>query len=146
MDTKLKAVGKIQQIEEKQRDCVGRQLESMRQHHTHLKLQLSQLADLKKHSEQTALMAPSLNSAILMNLNRVNLMLQKMLVHHEYEQAVMQAQCFSVQKVLEQKHARVQKLEKVLERWRAKQKYEKARKEQKLFEDIINCRFNRKAL
>ncbi|ENM5840528.1 flagellar export protein FliJ [Vibrio mimicus] len=146
MDAKLKAVGRIQQIEEKQRDSVGRQLESMRQHHTHLKLQLSQLADLKKHSGQTALMAPSLNSAILMNLNRVNLMLQKMLVHHEYEQAVMQAQCFSVQKVLEQKHARVQKLEKVLERWRAKQKYEKARKEQKLFEDIINCRFNRKAL
>ncbi|NIY83674.1 flagellar export protein FliJ [Vibrio hepatarius] len=146
MDTKLKAVGRIQQIEEKQRDCVGRQLESMRQHHTHLKQQLSQLADLKKHSGQTALMAPSLNSAILMNLNSVNQMLQKMLVHHENEQAVMQAQCFSVQKVLEQKHARVQMLEKAFELVRAKQKHETARKEQKLFEDIINCRFNRKAL
>ncbi len=81
-----------------------------------------------------------------MNFNRVDQMLQRMLRHHEQEQAVMQAECASVQKTLEHKHARVQGLEKVLDRWRTKQNYEKAKKEQKLIEDIINSRVKRKTL
>ncbi|MGR5231335.1 flagellar export protein FliJ [Vibrio rotiferianus] len=146
MEAKLKAVGKLQLMEEKQRDRVGQQLDQMRQQHVHLQTQLQQLSTLKNHAGQSALMAPTLNSATLMNLNRVDQMLQKMLLHHEHEHAVMQAQCTSVQKQLEHKHARVQGLEKVLERWRAKQSYEKAKKEQKLIEDIINSRLKRKVL
>lgn len=144
MESKLKAVGKLQQMEEKQRDRVGQQLDTMRQRCTHLSLQLEQLSALKNHAGQSALSTPVLNSATLMNLNRVDQMLQRMLHHHEHEQAVMQAECDSVQKHLEHKHARVKGLEKVLERWRHKQNYEKAKQEQKLLEDIINCRLKRK--
>ncbi|AQW59883.1 flagellar export protein FliJ [Vibrio owensii] len=146
MESKLKAVGKLQLMEEKQRDKVGQQLDVMRQRHSHLTMQLAQLSALKNHAGQSALTTPVLNSAALMNLNRVDQMLQKMLRHHEHEQAVMQAECASVQKHLEYKHARVQGLERVLERWRTKQNYEKAKKEQKLIEDIINSRLKRKAL
>ncbi|EGR3371753.1 flagellar export protein FliJ [Vibrio parahaemolyticus] len=146
MKAKLKAVGKLQQMEEKQRDRVGQQLDAMRQRHNHLSTQLQQLSALKGHAGQSALSSPSLNSAALMNFNRVDQMLQRMLLHHEQEQAVMQAECASVQKTLEHKHARVQGLEKVLERWRTKQNYEKAKKEQKLIEDIINSRVKRKTL
>ncbi|EGR2302953.1 flagellar export protein FliJ [Vibrio parahaemolyticus] len=146
MKAKLKAVGKLQQMEEKQRDRVGQQLDAMRQRHNHLSTQLQQLSALKGHAGQSALSSPSLNSAALMNFNRVDQMLQRMLRHHEQEQAVMQAECSSVQKTLEHKHARVQGLEKVLERWRTKQNYEKAKKEQKLIEDIINSRVKRKTL
>ncbi|TOF77643.1 flagellar export protein FliJ [Vibrio parahaemolyticus] len=146
MKAKLKAVGKLQQMEEKQRDRVGQQLDAMRQRHNHLSTQLQQLSALKGHAGQSALSSPSLNSAALMNFNRVDQLLQRMLRHHEQEQAVMQAECASVQKTLEHKHARVQGLEKVLERWRTKQNYEKAQKEQKLIEDIINSRVKRKTL
>lgn len=146
MDGKLKAVGKLQQLEEKRRDRIGQQLDTMRQRHAHLSAQLSQLSALKAHAGQSALLSPSLNSATLMNLNSVDQMLQKMLRHQEQEQAVMQAECASMQKVLAGKHARVQGLENVLERWRKKQSYEKAKKEQRLIEDIINSRFKRKAI
>ncbi|MDF2152629.1 flagellar export protein FliJ [Vibrio sp. CAU 1672] len=146
MEAKLKAVGKLQQVEEKQRDRVGQQLELMRQRHSHLKMQLQQLSALKSHAGKSVQAVPAMNSATLMNLNRVDQMLQKMLVHHEQEQALMEAQCSSVQKELEHKHARIQGLESVLERWRKKQRYEKACKEQKLIEDIINSRLKKKSL
>ncbi len=146
MDGKLKAVGKLQQLEEKRRDRIGQQLDVMRQRHAHLSVQLSQLSALKAHAGQSALLRSSLNSATLMNLNSVDQMLQKMLHHQEQEQAVMHAECVSMQKVLASKHARVQGLENVLERWRKKQSYEKAKKEQRLIEDIINSRFKRKAI
>ncbi|TOF02430.1 flagellar export protein FliJ, partial [Vibrio parahaemolyticus] len=47
MKAKLKAVGKLQQMEEKQRDRVGQQLDAMRQRHNHLSTQLQQLSALK---------------------------------------------------------------------------------------------------
>ena len=81
-----------------------------------------------------------------MNLNLVDQMLQKMLNHQKHEQAVMEAQCQSVQKQLQQKAARVHGLEQVLDRWSKKQNYEKAKREQKLIEDIINSRIKRRAL
>ena len=146
MESKLKAVGKLQLMEEKQRDKMGQQLDVMRQRYSHLSMQLAQLSALKSHAGQSALNTVVLNSAALMNLNRVDQMLQKMLRHHEHEQALMQAECTSVQKHLEHKHARVKGLEKVLERWSRKQNYEKAKREQKLMEDIINSRLKRKAL
>ncbi|NAW68148.1 flagellar export protein FliJ [Vibrio sp. V27_P1S3P104] len=144
MEAKLKAVGKLQLMEEKQRDRIGVELDETRQRHAHLQTQLEKLSALKHDSSQSALMTPRLNSTTLMNLNRVDQMLQKLLLHHEHEQAVIEAQCSSMQKQLAHKHARVQGLEKVLDRWRAKQRYEKAKKEQKLIEDIINSRLKRK--
>jgi flagellar export protein FliJ len=146
MENKLKAVGKLRKIEEQQRDRVGAQLDVMRQRHSHLSLKLQQLSDLKTHTGQSAQAVPVLNSTNLMNHSRVDQLLQRMLNHHQQEQAVMQAECASIQKHLEDKHARVQGLDKVLERWRNKQNHEKAKKEQKLIEDIINSRLKRKAL
>ncbi|CAM3827106.1 hypothetical protein VA7868_01783 [Vibrio aerogenes CECT 7868] len=139
-DSKLRAVGRLQQVEEKLRDRLGQQLDVMRQRQQNMQEQLEQLADLKSHSGQSARRVPLLNSALLMNLNRVDQMLQKMLSHHQQEEALMEAECHSVQKVLAHKHARVKGLEQALERWRARQNYEKARKEQKLVEDMINAR------
>lgn len=146
MKEKIRAVGKLQQVEEKTRDRIGQQLDSMRQRHQYLQAQLNQLASLKSSAGDSTLHAPTLNSALLMNLNRVDHMLQKLLRHHEQEQAVMAAQCHSVQQVLESKHARVKGLEQVLERWRKKQAFERARKEQKQIEDILNARYRKRAL
>jgi flagellar export protein FliJ len=146
VEAKIKAVGKLQQVEVRQRDRVGQELESMRERHRHLQSQLEQLSALKRHAVQSAQSSSPLNSATLMNFNRVDKMLQKMLNHHEQEQALMAANCSSVQKELEQKHTRVKELESVLDRWRKKQRYEQARKEQKLIEDIINSRYKKKVL
>ncbi|WP_165312871.1 flagellar export protein FliJ [Vibrio ziniensis] len=146
MKDKIRAVGKLQQVEEKNRDRIGQQLDTMRQKHQYLKSQLEQLANLKSTTGDSTFGAIKLNSALLMNFNRVDLLLQKLLRHHEQEQAVMEAQCNSVQEVLQSKHARVKGLEQVLERWNRKQQYEKARKEQKNIEDILNSRYRQKAL
>ena len=146
MKSKLKAVGKLCQVEEKQRDRVCQQLDVMRLRHSNLTLQLEQLSALKANVGQSAITTSDLNSASLMNLNRVDQMLQKMLYHHEQEQAVMLAECAAIQKQLESKHARVKGLENVLERWRNKQNYQKAQQEQKLVEDIINSRVKRRSL
>ncbi|PNI02110.1 flagellar export protein FliJ [Vibrio diazotrophicus] len=146
MKNKIRAVGKLQQVEEQKRDRIGQRLDSMRQQHQHLTHQLELLSHLKSATGQSTLSALTLNSAILMNLNRVDIMLHKMLCHHEQEQAVMEAECNSVQEVLEHKHARVKGLEQVLDRWKKKQSYEKARKEQKHIEDIINSRLRYKTL
>ncbi|MCG9790305.1 flagellar export protein FliJ [Vibrio mediterranei] len=143
MDSKIRAVGKITQVEELRRDQIGARLESMRNQNEHLAKQLLALSELKtlnhSGSNQT-------NSMGLMNLNLVDQMLQKMLNHQKHEQAVMEAQCQSVQKQLQQKAARVHGLEQVLDRWSKKQNYEKAKREQKLIEDIINSRIKRRAL
>lgn len=145
-EAKVKAVSRLQLVEEKQRDQVGQQLEAMRRRQAHMQQQVAQLAQLKTDSVQSAFSAPALNSSALMNLSQVDLMLQKLLLHHEEEQALMQAQCQSVQKQLEHKHARVMGLEKVLERWRAQQRYKQARKEQKQLEDLINARLKKRLL
>ncbi|MFB9134691.1 flagellar export protein FliJ [Vibrio sp. AK197] len=144
MDSKIQAVGKLHQVEEKRRDDVGLQLDAMRKQNQHLQHQMQMLNDLKLHTGESAFRTPVLNSAALMNLNHVDEMLQKLLVHHRQEQAVMEAECLSVQKQLEDKHARVKGLESVLERWQKKQNYERAKREQKLIEDIINSRLKQR--
>ncbi|CZF86020.1 flagellar export protein FliJ [Grimontia marina] len=146
MDAKIKACGKLQQVEEKHRDRVGQKLETMRQRHAHIETKLGQLADLKQHANSSTNSAPTFNSAALMNLTRVDQMLQKMLNHCQQEQAVLEAECAAVKHELEHRHARVQGLEKALERWKKKQSYEKARKEQRLLEEMINARLKRRAV
>lgn len=146
MKDKIRAVGKLQLVEEKRRDRVGQQLDDMRQRHQHLQSQLEQLALLKSGNGFANRQASALNSTLLMNLSRVDHMLQTLLVHHEQEQAVMEAQCHSVQQELAGRHARVKGIEQVLDRWRRKQEYEKARKEQKHIEDILNARYRKREL
>lgn len=152
MDAKIKVCGKLQQVEEKHRDRVGQRLETMRQRHAHIETKLDQLADLKQHAFQSTKNSqspnntPSFNSAALMNLTRVDQMLQKMLNHCQQEQAVLEAECAAVKHELEHRHARVQGLEKALERWKKKQSYEKAKKEQRLLEEMINARLKRRAV
>ncbi|XAW88896.1 flagellar export protein FliJ [Vibrio sp. CDRSL-10 TSBA] len=146
MKDKIRAVGKLQQVEEKRRDRIGQQLDTMRQRHQHMQNQLDQLAQLKSGNGESTRQVSALNSTVLMNLSRVDHMLQKLLVHHEQEQAVMEAQCHSVQKELASRHARVKGIEQVLDRWRRKQDYDKARKEQKHIEDILNARYRKREL
>ncbi len=143
MDAMLKAVTRLQKIEEQQRDRVGMQLENLRQKSQHLQSQLGRLSELKSHHAQQA-GAAGLNSVSLMNLTLVDQLLHNVLVHHQQEQALMQAQCTSMQKEFEHKHARVKGMEGALERWRKKQNYEKARKEQKAIEEIIAIHYCRK--
>ncbi|MDD1781894.1 flagellar export protein FliJ [Enterovibrio sp. ZSDZ35] len=144
MDAKIKACGKLQRVEQKRRDSVGVKLESMRQQHAYIQLKLGQLGELKNQASSAATSAPTLNSASLMNLTHVDLMLQKMLNHCEQEQAVLQAQCNSVKKELEHRHSRVLGLEKAMERWTQRKNYEKAKREQRLLEELINARVKRR--
>ncbi|KXF81094.1 flagellar export protein FliJ [Enterovibrio coralii] len=146
MDAKLKACGKLQKVEEKRRDTVGVQLASMRQRHAHIESKLDQLGELKNQAGAAATSGPSLNSASLMNLTHVDIMLQKMLTHCEQEQAVLQAQCNAVHKELEHRHARVLGLEKAMERWTLRQRYEQAKREQRQLEELINARVKRRRL
>ncbi|SEG51656.1 flagellar export protein FliJ [Vibrio hangzhouensis] len=143
MDSKIRAVGKMTQVEELQRDQIGARLDAMRHQNEHLAKQLTALSELKALNYSGSSKTCSVG---LMNLNLVDQMLQKMLNHQRHEQAVMEAQCQSVQKQLQQKAARVHGLEQVLERWRKKQNYEKACRDQKLIEDIINSRLRRRTL
>ncbi|WP_428773766.1 flagellar export protein FliJ [Vibrio sp.] len=142
MEEKIRAVGKLQQMEQRSCDRVGQQLDQMRQNHRYVQQQLEQLALLKSVSKPSADQA--LNSTSLMNMTMVDTLLQRLLAHQQQEQAVMQAQCHSVEKQLQRQHARVQGIESVMQRWQAKRDYEKNRKEQRLIEDIINYRYAKK--
>jgi flagellar export protein FliJ len=144
MEAKLRAVGQFQKIQEKSRDLMSQQLESMRQQHTLTQSKLQQLAHLRSITGSSVRNAPCLNSEALMNLNRVDQMLQKFIVHQENEQAVMQAQCTSLQKQLEYKHMRVKGIEKVLESWQAEQRHQKQQLEDHATEEIVNSRVHMK--
>ncbi|NLS13697.1 flagellar export protein FliJ [Vibrio sp. SM6] len=143
MSAKIKACDKLQQVETQRRDRVGQQLDNMRQQHRHIEQKLVQLSALRDdkpraHAEQ------GFNSAALMNHARVDHMLQKWVVHSQQEQAVLEAQCHRMQKELCQRQAKVLGLETTLERWKAKQNYEKARKEQRHLEELINARVRKR--
>ncbi|MCF7480382.1 flagellar export protein FliJ [Vibrio sp. J1-1] len=140
MEAKLRAVGQFQKIQEKNRDLMSQQLESMRQQHTLTKSKLEQLTQLRSLTGSSVRNAPSLNSEALMNLNRVDQMLQKIIVHQENEQAVMQAQCTSLQRQIEYKQMKVKGLEKVLENWHSEQRYQKQKLEEHAIEEIVNSR------
>lgn len=144
MEAKLRAVGQFQKIQEKSRDLMSQQLESMRQQHTQTQGKLEQLAQLRSITGSSVRNAVNLNSEALMNLNRVDQMLQRFIVHQESEQAVMQAQCSSLQKQLEHKHMKVKGLEKVVESWQTELKIQKQQLEDNATEEIVNSRFKMK--
>lgn len=140
MEAKLLAVGQFQKIQEKNRDRMSKQLEFMRQQHTSNQSKLEQLVQLRSQTGSSVRNAPGLNSEALMNLNRVDQMLHKLIVHQENEQAIMQAQCSSLQKQLEFKQMKVKGLETVIERWQSEHKYQKQQQEDHAAEEIINSR------
>ncbi len=144
MDAKIKACSKLQQIEEKRRDQAGQALAKIQQQHTHLENQHQQLSMLKADVSQKMLSQRQGNSMVLMNYCGIDHMLQKMLIHSEQEQAVLTAQTHAMEKALNQQQARVQQIEHVVERWQKKQAYEKAKKEQKWLEEMINVRIKKK--
>ncbi|MGV2989768.1 flagellar export protein FliJ [Vibrio sp. E150_011] len=144
MESKIRAVGTLTLVEEAQRDRIGSQLECARQQSEALQARLNALTELKSfHQAQ----GPSRSCRLsLMNMTMVDRMLQTMLHHQTHEQAVMQAECHAIQNQLQKKSQRVHGLEQVLERWQSKQKYEKAKRDQKLTEDIINSRLKLRKL
>ncbi|MCW8346655.1 flagellar export protein FliJ [Vibrio sp. ZSDZ65] len=144
MESKIKAVGALTMLEETQRDRIGSQLDAARQQTEKLESRLSALAELKSFHHGHGVQSRSRLS--LMNMTMVDRMLQGMLNHQVHEQAVMQAECHAIQAQLQQKSQRVHGLEQVLERWKSKQKYEKAKRDQKIMEDIINSRLKLRKL
>ena len=58
MDSKITAVGKLHQVEEKRRDDVGQQLENMRKKNQHMQHQMEMLNELKVHTGESAFRSP----------------------------------------------------------------------------------------
>lgn len=147
MKAKVRAVGKLQQMAEQQRDRLGQLFVQQRQQADYFQQQLEALGMLKSGCQWQSHVTPQgVNSTMLMNSTRVQGLLDRMLHHHQHEQALMEAECQRSRQQLEASQAKVKSLETVLERWKAKQQYEQARREQKQVEDLINARYRRKPL
>ena len=147
MKSKVRAVSKLQQIAEQNRDRQGRVFEQQQQQASYFQSQLDALGMLKSGCQALGINgSATVSSTVLQNTASVQLMLNRMLHHHQHEKAVMDAECRRAKSQLEASHAKVKGLETVLERWKAKQQYEQARKEQKQIEDLINARYKRRTL
>ena len=146
MKSKVRAVGKLQQIAEQNRDRQGRIFEQQQQQASYFQSQLDVLGGLKTGCRAQGINGSATSVTALQNTANVQLMLNRMLHHHQHEKALMDAECRRAKSELEASHAKVKGLETVLERWKAKQQYEQARKEQKQIEDLINARHKRKPL
>lgn len=147
MKSKVRAVSKLQQIAEQNRDRQGKVFEQQQQQASYFQQQLDALGLLKTGCQALGVNGTGImSSTVLQNTASVQLMLSRMLHHHQHEKAVMDAECLRAKSQLEASHAKVKGLETVLERWKAKQHYEQAKKEQKQIEDLINARHKRKPL
>ncbi|OLQ79154.1 flagellar export protein FliJ [Photobacterium proteolyticum] len=147
MKNKVRAVSKLQQIAEQNRDRQSKVFEQQQQQASYFEQQLNALGALKAACQTLGANGSAhMSSTVLQNTASVQLMLSRMLHHHQHEKAVMDAECLRAKSQLEACHAKVKGLETVLERWKAKQHYEQAKKEQKQIEDLINARRKRKRL
>lgn len=144
MKSKVRAVSKLQQIAEQNRDRQGRVFEQQQQQASYFQSQLDALGMLKTGCQAQGINGSATSSAALQNTASVQMMLNRMLHHHEHEKALMDAECRRAKSQLEASHAKVKGLETVLDRWKAKLNFEQARKEQKQIEDLINARHKRK--
>ena len=144
MESKLRAVNKLQKIAEKQREQQGALLERLRRQADHYQEQLEALGELRSGCACTTL-SGALSSATLQNSAGAQAMLTGMLNHHQHEKVLLDAECEFSQRQLEAYHARVKGLETVAERWKRKQDYEKAKKEQRFIEEMINARHKKTA-
>ncbi|MDX1301063.1 flagellar export protein FliJ [Photobacterium sp.] len=142
MNNMVKAVGKLQQLAEKDRERQGKSYKLHQQQIGYFQQQLDELSLLKSGSSEGY--TSIANGITLQNNTRVQVMLSRMIDHQLHEMAVMDAECQRAKSQLEASHARVKGLETVLDRWKAKQQYEQAKKEQKQIEDLISARYKRK--
>jgi len=144
MQTKLRTIEKIHKIEQNKRDLLSRRLDSMRQQQAHVQSQLDQLAELKK---QTTVFTEGnfIHSEMLVNHNRVERMLTKLITHQEHEQAVQTAKCASLQRELELKQVKVKGLEDTAERWQGEYQSHLQNLEDIALEEVINNQFARRA-
>ncbi|QUJ68702.1 flagellar export protein FliJ [Photobacterium sp. GJ3] len=144
MKGKLKAVSQLQQIAEQQRDQQGQDFARQQEQVGFFAQQLQALAVLKPGNVQQG--AGGVNPLALQNSTQVNAMLNRLITHQQHEMALMHAESQRTKKALEQSQVKVKGLETVMERWKVKQRYEQAKKEQKFIEDLINARCKRRAL
>ncbi|WP_181388416.1 flagellar export protein FliJ [Vibrio albus] len=145
MDSKLRAVSKLQKIAEKQREQQGMLLEQLRHQAEHYQQQLELLGELHSGCAKRVV-SGACSSVVLQNTAGARTMLAGALNHHRHEKAVLDAECEHSRKQLEVCHAKVKGLENVVERWQKKQQYEQARQEQKRIEEIINARYKKSRL
>lgn len=140
MQAKLQAIEKFQKIQQRQRDAMSQQLEVMRRQQEVAVEKLNQLAELKKQTTPWQ-GNDSLNREALINYSRVDQMLRKLINHQQHEQALMQAQCTSLQNQLQRKHLKVKCLETTLERWQKEHQLEQIKRQDLAFEELLNHRF-----
>ncbi|WP_157810377.1 flagellar export protein FliJ [Vibrio sp. HA2012] len=133
-------MSKLQKLAEKQREQKGMLLEQMKRHVDHYQRQLDALGELQSGCASVAQGKGACNSMILNNTIEAQAMLNGALRHHRHEKAILDAEYEFSRKQLQASHIRVKYLEQVTERWKKKQQYENAKKEQKRIEDIINAR------
>lgn len=144
MQAKLQAIEKFQKIQQKQRDAMSQQLEAKRQQQVEAVEKLNQLSELKKQTSPWS-SCGGVNRETLLNYSRVDQMLNKLINHQQHEQAVMQAECASLQKQLQHKHLKVKGIESTLERWQNEYHSQRLKRQELALEEIINHRFAVKA-
>ncbi|MDN3612776.1 flagellar export protein FliJ [Vibrio ostreicida] len=113
MEEKWLAVEKFHKLEQKKRDIMSTQLESMRKKQATASLHLDQLSVLKGQMKPKPLQSNGvgLHREAFINCSRVDQMLGKMILHQEQEQALMEAECLSLTHQLATKYKRVKILE-----------------------------------
>ncbi|WP_318472555.1 flagellar export protein FliJ [Photobacterium leiognathi] len=137
----VRAVEQLQRLSEQKRDKLSAIYQQQRQQVDNYQQQLQLLSQLKQHytgTEQTY--GATINSAMLTNSDQLTSQLTTMIDHHQHEQAIMSAECDHSAQQLQASNQQVKRFEEVKKRWLAKQQYEKARKEQKQLEELINLR------
>ncbi|WP_318483375.1 flagellar export protein FliJ [Photobacterium leiognathi] len=143
----VRAVEQLQRLSEQKRDKLSAIYQQQRQQVDNYQQQLQLLSQLKQHytgTEQT--LGATINSAMLANSNQLTSQLTTMIDHHQYEQAIMSAECDHSALQLQASNQQVKRFEDVKKRWLAKQQYEQARKEQKQLEELINLRCKRRRI
>lgn len=144
MRGKIQAIEKFQKIQQQQRDAMSQQLETMRQQQMTAEDKLNQLVDLKRQTTPW-LASGSVNREVLLNHSRVDQMLSKLINHQHYEQALMQAECASLQTQLQHKHLKVKGIENTLERWQMEHHFQQQKQQDLVLEELINHRFAAKS-
>ena len=140
MQAKLQAIKKFQRIQKKQRDAMSQQLETKRHQQAAAEEKLNQLADLQQQTTPW-FASGGINREVLLNYSRVDQMLRRLINHQQHEQALMQAECASLQSQLERKHHKVKGIESTLERWQNEFQLQQLKRQELALEEIINHRF-----
>lgn len=140
MQAKLQAIDKYKKIQQQQRDAMSQKLEAKRQQQAAAAEKLDQLARLKQQTSPW-LNRGGVNREVLLNYSRVEQMLRKLINHQQHEQALMQAECASLQNQLQSKHFKVKGIESTLERWQNEYQSQQLKRQELALEELINHKF-----